>query len=190
MKGHIILIEDDPQQSASIKAAIKRRYRNAEVELLETEAEFYKRLEATRPGGIRPRIVISDVMLPWAHPDPGAPAPGREVIEGTFRKAGLRCWAKSRESKELKTTPWVFFTVLDENTIEFATHSDERTGYARKGPSIEPLLEEIEEYLHVDDEWCESEEQVTKGFVASPKMRKALLEGLKTPLKNCATNLS
>jgi DNA-binding NarL/FixJ family response regulator len=189
MKGHIILIEDDPQQSASIKAAIERRYQNAEVELLETEAEFYKRVEAAPSGGVRPRMIVCDVMLPWAHPDPGAPAPGPEVIEGKFRKAGLRCWVKSRESKELKSTPWVFFTVLDQSTIEFATHSDERTGYARKGPSIEPLLKEIEECLHLDDEWRESEEQVTKDLLASPRMRKILLAGLKTPLENCAIDL-
>jgi len=44
MKTHFILVEDDPQQSETIKSAIEHRFRDVEVELLETESAFYEEL--------------------------------------------------------------------------------------------------------------------------------------------------
>lgn len=189
MKDLFILIEDDPQQSATITTAIEGRYRNALVELLETESEFCERVDKMALGEARPRMIISDVMLPWAFPEPNAPAVPHEVEQGTFREAGLRCWERFRKRPDLKTVPWIYFTVLDETTIDYEAHSDERTGYVQKAGSIEPLLQEIEEYLHLEDNWTETDEQVTQSLTASPKMRKILLEGLNTPLADCATSL-
>jgi CheY-like chemotaxis protein len=186
MKDIILLVEDDPQQSASIKAAVERHWRNADVELLETESDFYSRATAIAVAGAKPRMVICDVMIPWAFPDPDAPKAPPEVQEGTFRKGGLRCWKRFRQIEEFRQVPWIYFTVLDEKTIGFEEHSDERTGYVQKAGSIEPLLEEIDEYLHMDDQWEESDEQVTKKLTASPKMRKILLDGLNIPLADCS----
>jgi CheY-like chemotaxis protein len=190
MKDIIFLIEDDPQQSASIKAAIERRYRNAEVELLETESEFCNRIaELPAGGGRRPRIVVSDVMLPWAFPTSNTPEVPTEVVEGTFRKAGLRCWNRFRQREDLRQIPWIYFTVLDEKTIEFEKHSDEQTGYAQKSNQIDPLLDEMEEYFHLDGNWTETDDQVTEKIITSPKMRRILLNGLNTPLSDCVTSL-
>jgi DNA-binding NarL/FixJ family response regulator len=189
MKERILLIEDDPQQSSSIKAAIERRYRDLEVEVLETESEFCDRLAVLRVQDPKPRMVICDVMLPWSFPDPDAPIAPADVQEGTFRKAGLRCWRRFRRHKHLESVPWIYFTVLDERTIEYEAHSDNRTGYAQKSSSIKPLLEEMEEYLHVDDDWTETDEQVTQRLLSSPKMRNILLDGLSAPISDCATSL-
>jgi CheY-like chemotaxis protein len=190
MKDVILLVEDDPQQSASIKAAVERHCRNAEVELLETESDFYARLAAITGSGTRPRMVICDVMLPWAFPDPDAPKAPPDVERGTFRKAGLRCWERFRQLDDLRRVPWIYFTVLDEKTIGFETHSDERTGYVQKAGSIAPLLQEIDEYLHVDDQWAETDDQITQRLVDSPRMRRILLDGLHASLTDCATSLS
>ena len=189
MKDLIILIEDDPQQSASIMGAIKRRYRNTEVQLFETENAFCRRLPEIVGGEPVPRMIISDVMLPWEFPEPDAPSPPEEVTGGTFRKAGLRCWERFRKRHDLKSIPWIYFTVLDAKTIEFDTYSDDRTGYTQKSGSIEPLLERMEEYLHLDDKWTQTDEQVTQSLASSPKMRKILLDGLNTPLADCASSL-
>lgn len=176
------MIEDDPQQSASIKAAIESHYRNVEVELLETESEFCNHVAKMPVGETRPHIVICDVMLPWAFPDPNAPEAPPEVVAGTFRNAGLRCWRRFRQREDLRSVPWIYFTVLDEKTIEFENHHDDRTGYVQKSGSIEPLLEEMEE-------WSETDEQVLQSLTFSPKMREILLDGLNTPLAECATSL-
>jgi hypothetical protein len=185
----IVLVEDDPQQSASIKAAIERRYRSAEVKLLETESEFYGFLAALPVGGAGLGMVVCDVMLPWSYPEPHAPVIPPEAREGTFRKAGLRCWGKFRERTDLRGIPWIYFTVLDEKAVEFEKYSDEQTGFAQKGSSIEPLFDEMEDFFHADDPWLEAEEQAARTLTDSPKMRKILLEGLSTPLADCATSL-
>jgi CheY-like chemotaxis protein len=185
----IVLVEDDPQQSASIKAAIGHRYRDAEVKLLETESEFYGFLAALPVGGGGLRMVICDVMLPWAYPEPDAPAAPQKVREGTFRTAGLRCWQKFREQTGLRGIPWIYHTVLDEKAVELENYSDEQTGFIQKSSSIDPLLEEMEDFFHVDDPWAETEEQTARTLVASPRMRRILLEGLITPLADCATSL-
>lgn len=187
MKTQFILVEDDPQQSETIKSAIERRYRDVEVELLETESDFCNRLATIPVRGERPRMVICDVMLPWAFPSADAPLPPSDVSAGTFRKAGLRCWERFRQREDLRSIPWIYFTVLDETTIDLKSHSDERTGYAQKAGSIEPLYAEIEEFQ--DGAWSETDDDVSNKMMALPKMRKILLEGLNTPLGNCATTL-
>jgi len=143
MKDFILLIEDDPQQSETIKAALERRYGDVQVELVETEADFYTRLSSIPVGGERPRIVVCDVMLPWAFPAPDSPSQPPEVIRGTFREAGLRCWRRFREREDLRGVPWIYFTVLDAKTINLESHSDANTGYAQKAGGIEPLFEKI-----------------------------------------------
>lgn len=188
MKTHFLLIEDDPQQSETIKSAIKRRYRDVEVELIETESDFCNRLAKISVLGEHPHMVICDVMLPWAFPSPDAPSPPSDVVTGTFRKAGLRCWERFRRREDLRSIPWIYFTVLDEKTIDLQSHSDEKTGYAQKAGSIEPLYAEIEEFQ--DGDWPETADEVSNKLMALPKMRKVLLEGLDTPLGKCATTLS
>jgi len=187
MKTHFILVEDDPQQSETIKSAIKRRFRDVEVELLENESEFCNHLARIPVGREHPRAVICDVMLPYAFPSPDAPPAPPEVLKGTFRQAGLRCWERFRQREDLQSVPWIYFTVLDEKTIDLKSYSDERTGYAQKSGSIKPLLEEIEEFL--DDDWPERAEDVSNKLMANPKMQKILLEGLKVPLDGCSTAL-
>lgn len=187
MKTHFILIEDDPQQSETIKSAIERRYRDVEVRLSETESDFYDRLDKIPVRGDHPHMVICDVMLPWAFPSPDAPPQPAEVAEGTFRKAGLRCWERFRQREDLRSIPWIYFTVLDEKTIDLESHFDDKTGYVQKAGSIEPLYAEIEEFQ--DGDWPETAAEVSNKLMVLPKMRKALLEGLNTPLGNCATTL-
>lgn len=114
MKTHFILIEDDPQQLESIKLAIERHYPGVEVQTLETESDFYDHLAQIPKFDERLRMVICDVMLPWAFPSVDAPLPPADVIKETFRKAGLRCWKKFRQREDLRSVPWIYFTVLDE----------------------------------------------------------------------------
>lgn len=187
MKTHFILVEDDPQQSETIQSALKRRYRDAEVELVETESEFYERMDAIPTLGERPHMVICDVMLPWAFASNDATPPPPDVAAGTFRRAGMRCWERFRKRPDLCSVPWIYFTVLDEKTIDLKSHSDARTGYVQKAGSIEPLYAEIEEFQ--DGDWLETPDGVSKKLMALPRMRRILLDGLNAPLDSCANSL-
>jgi len=187
MKTLILLIEDDCQQSETIKRAIERRYQSVSVELIESESDFCQRLHSLPDSKRKPRVVICDVMLPWASPAPDAPTQPREVAEGTFRKAGLRCWARFREHQDLRSVPWIYFTVLDEKTIDLKSYSDDKTGYVQKAGSIEPLFAEIDEFQ--DNAWPDTDEDVSSKLMASPNMLKLLLTGLNTTLDDCLVGL-
>ncbi len=147
MNHLIFLVEDDPQQAWSIAKAIRQHDHAADIEVIETESEFYERLNRIPLAGPRPDIVICDVMLPWTFPSPDASKPPPEVKAGTFRKAGLRCWARFRTRPDLRTVPWVYFTVLDANTIELPAHSDEQTSHVQKFGPLEPLIDEMRKLL-------------------------------------------
>lgn len=146
MKSLALLIEDDPQQSETIKEVVESRYRNLEVKWIETESDFYNYLESLTEDEKLPSVVICDVMLPWAFPAPGSPHQPMEVTKGTFRKAGLRCWKKFRQQEAASSIPWIHFTVLDKKTIDFNNNSDSKTGYAEKAGSIQPLIAEMERF--------------------------------------------
>ncbi len=160
MADEILIVEDDPQQSESIRDAIRRCYRGAVVEILETEYEFRRRMDRIPKEGPKPRMVICDVMLPWAYPDPDAPSAPPDVQEGTFRMAGVRCYDCFRRREDLKEIPWIYFTVLDKETIEYEKHSDERASFVQKSSSINVLLDEMRQ---MDEKWTETEAKTRKG---------------------------
>lgn len=185
MQTDIILIEDDPEQSEGIRRSIMEHRPDTKVIVLETESDLYARINAIPVDSPHPSLVVSDVMFPWASPDPDAPVAPAEVIKGTFRNAGTRGWARFRSRKDLRSVPWIYFTVLDVKTIDFKGHSDARTVYVHKGGSIRPLLEQIDNFLLLDQRWDESDEQVTQRLSESPAMRGILVNALTMSLDDC-----
>lgn len=188
MTETIYLIEDDPMQSESIVAALQKRFGKMKIELFETESEFRKSIPSFQNPEFRSALVISDVMLPWAHPSPNSPPLPEDVEKGTFRKAGVRCYQEFRKVESLRDTPWIFFTVLDDKSINFSEFKDKKAHYIQKSASIAPLLKEIHDALELDREWTDSDETVTDSFLRS-KMRSILIEGLSTPLNACIAAL-
>jgi CheY-like chemotaxis protein len=187
MKAHILLIEDDPQQSESIKRIIENNFKGVSVTLLETECDFYIAIQHITSQENLPSLVICDVMLPWTFPSPDAPSPSHDIVKGTFRKAGLRCWKRFREREAFKNIPWIYFTVLDEQTIDLKSHRDEKTVYTQKAGSIDPLIEQIKSFQ--GNHWPETADEVSKKLLNSPTMRNILLAGLSLPLSDCLENL-
>ncbi len=138
-----IVIEDDLQQAETISRALRRRYPEAQTELIETENDFYHRFDRLTPEERKLTLIISDVMLPWAYPaQDTAHALGRGASV-TFRVAGVRCWQRSRSQGNM--VPWVYFTVLDEASVDFDSHRDAATRYVQKSSSIKPLFDAIAE---------------------------------------------
>jgi len=188
MAVEILLIDDDPIQTETISAAIQGVHPGATVTTLETESDFYDYLEKNKaqPAWI-PSLVVCDVMLPWAFPSPDAAskkAPD-DVVKGTYRKAGVRCWSKLRQEKQLKEVPWIYFTVLEAETIGFDQNRDSHTRHVRKEGNLEVFKRTIGEFLSLDSGWNETSGEVTRQFLASTKMRQILTDGLSTPLSEC-----
>ena len=117
-------------------------------------------------------------MLPWIFPELVTPDIPDEVKVGTFRKAGLRCWKWFRQYPCFQRVPWIYFTILDDVTIEFSKHADLLTGYVQKAGSIKPLFEEMEELLTASGPWEATETEVTAELTASPEMARRLREGM------------
>ena len=186
MKLEIKLIEDQPGQMKTIKEAIEARYRDARVQTFETERSFrdYLNISAAEHAA-PPEVVISDVMVRWDFPEPDAEAPPPDVKGGTFREAGLRCFKQARKMG-LAEVPWVYFTVLDADTVRNADTYDDLTHHVQKSGSLVPLFTELDNLFELNEEWLETDQKVTDSLLNNPKMRAALLEGLAAPLHLCA----
>ena len=181
----VLLLEDDNLQAETIAKAVNGHLRGVTVEILATESDAYARFEEMAKAGTTPMLVISDVMMPWAEAGPVVPPPPPAVVKGTFRKAGTRSWGNFRGRNEFAKVPWIYFTVLDEDTIEYKKYTDEFTGFRQKDGPVGPLLEEIDAYLKMDDAWTESETKLSERLAASTTTKKSLIDGLRTPLTEC-----
>ena len=146
MDNYIILIEDDPPQLEQNKKVLEKAFPELKVETLETESDFYGAVEGMTEKK-KPRAVLCDVMLPWSFPAPDAPQAPKTVMSEGFRKAGVRCWKLFRSKSCLREVPWIYFTILDELTIEYAQNRDAHTRYIKKTKDIEPLLREVATFL-------------------------------------------
>lgn len=178
MRGNVILlVEDDPQQAESISRAIQKRFPQYAVKVVDTEYTFRTYVEEMVRIASIPQMVICEVMLPWEYPEPVTPDTPPEVKEGTFRKAGLRCWRYFREKVEFQRVPWIYFTVLDDITIEFAQHADLLTSYVQKSGSILPFLEEMEDMFAFSGLWKRAEQGTIDQHGASPEMMRILRAG-------------
>ena len=65
-----------------------------------------------------PDLVIMDVMLRWASPRPGLPAPPDDVVAGGYYRAGLRCARLMLGDGRLRHVPVVLYTILERNDLE------------------------------------------------------------------------
>lgn len=205
MKTHndldvIWLVEDDDRQAATLEQFLVQqhpRVSKGEVVRIPTESQFLDKLrEVFERKAKRPRLVIADVMLPWAFigmvPE-GIEQPPEVSTTHGFRSAGARCWTalRARErTANTKSTPFVFHTVLPKDEFGFNQHSDKSTGYIAKDQPFSRLRKTIEDLTDLDtswDEanWLESAAEVGAKLLTNPEMKRILFEGLRTPLKDC-----
>ena len=85
----IIVLEDDPHQSETLKENLQKAFPNLGIVMLATEWEFrdaIDRMDATEIA-----CVILDAMVPWSFPSENMPVPPKEVQEGGIYLAGKRC---------------------------------------------------------------------------------------------------
>lgn len=85
----IVVLEDDPHQSETLKEYLQKTCPDLEIVMLATEWEFrdaIDRMDATEIA-----CVILDAMVPWSFPSENMPIPPKEVQEGGIYLAGKRC---------------------------------------------------------------------------------------------------
>jgi len=160
----IWLLEDDELQAATLEQDLiehSAQLSKDNIIRIPTEAEFLAKLKEvfeTKPAE-RPRLVIADVMLPWAflgnEPEGVIRPPEVNTTHG-FRSAGARCWNALRTQEraaQVRKTPFVFHTVLRKEEFDYPLqYSDENTGYIPKDQPFDALREEIKKVTDVTEE--------------------------------------
>ena len=113
---HFVVIEDDHRQEGPLAENLAGMFPGATVETLVTEEQFRAHLPRMREAV--PDLVVMDVMLRWASPRPGLPAPPDEVLAGGYYRAGLRCARLMLGDSRLRRVPVVLYTILERNDLE------------------------------------------------------------------------
>ena len=110
----VLIVEDDYLQAEWLRATLEGYFPSLNVQHMRTESEFRDKIEKLRRDP--PDLVILDVMLRWADPNPRIAVPPEEAKNGFFR-AGLRCERLLRLYKETRQVPVILYTVLQENDL-------------------------------------------------------------------------
>ena len=142
---HILLVEDDAQQSQTICESLYAAFPEARIETLATELQFRQRVDTIASN--RPDIVILDVMLRWTDPSPQLVPKPVELKNTTFHKAGFRCQELLQEHPETKDLPVILFTVIDETDAKLGAPS---VIFVAKFRDQVSLIEKIKELTRLD----------------------------------------
>jgi hypothetical protein len=113
---HFVVVEDDHLQEGPIADNLAGTFPGATVEAFCTEEQFRAHLPTMREAV--PDLVVMDVMLRWASPRPGMPAPPDDVAAGGYYRAGLRCARLMLDDGRLRRVPVVLYTILERNDLE------------------------------------------------------------------------
>ena len=113
---HFVVVEDDHLQEGPIADNLVGMFPDATVEGFATEEQFRAHLPRMRETV--PDLVVMDVMLRWASPRPGLPAPPDDVVAGGYYRAGLRCARLMLGDERLRRVPVVLYTILERNDLE------------------------------------------------------------------------
>ena len=137
----IVFVEDDPLQAEWIQEQLQNRYALATVRRIKTESEFRAKLRAIAASP--PDIIVMDVMLRWADPNPGM-LPVPDDVKAGHHRAGLRCQRLLASDLATRRIPVLLYTVLEDDDLANELRElPPNVRYARKESSPENLYREI-----------------------------------------------
>jgi|HubBroStandDraft_1064217.scaffolds.fasta_scaffold113491_2 hypothetical protein len=137
----VLIIEDDSIQARRLEELIVRNYPDAIVHKISTELEFHRRFPGISDSEYK--VALVDMMLRWTDPSPQMEAPPSDVVEQGFFVGGLRCRGKLME----RSIPSIIFTIHDRES--FPQLQEEGVEFLQKGPSYDPVLKKLIQYLGV-----------------------------------------
>jgi CheY-like chemotaxis protein len=146
MVMYVVIVEDDYLQRDPIREDLEDAFPGIEVVTIKTELEFQRRLPEIRD--CKPDVMIIDVMLRWADPQPNFPKPPPEIEKEGFYRAGLRCAQLVESDPILRDTPIILYTILEEGEIdrEGRTLGGKLT-HLRKGGATDILIRHVRELV-------------------------------------------
>ena len=113
---NILVVEDDPIQSAKAIKKLKDLLPQSRVSLVETEYDF--RAQFPEIISNTPDFVAMDIILPWCSPSSDMPKYPEDVaIEGFFT-AGLRLTRLIRSSHTMENTPVLLWSCIDMDDLK------------------------------------------------------------------------
>lgn len=146
MRTHIVIVEDDHLQAGPLQEYLEAAVPDAHVDVLSTEHAFRERLPAMREAV--PDVVVMDVMLRWDSPSPGQPAPPRDVQDGGYYRAGLRCAELMLADEKLSAVPVVLYTILERTDLERDGRVLPRNStYVGKSSEIDLLISKVKRVI-------------------------------------------
>jgi CheY-like chemotaxis protein len=142
----IVVLEDDYFDREWIGKFLAKQFRSFKICFLKTEAEFHAAFQDFI--AVPPSLVLIDVRLPWTEPAPVMPEPPAEVLAGTYREAGFRCWKMLRQNKSTDRVPIIFYTGIDEheNAGEDVV-ADRLTKFVEKDITDNKIVREMRQML-------------------------------------------
>lgn len=141
----IVSLEDDEPFWDLLNEALQSAFSNVEVEWINSESDFYKRL----PSFVEdpPDLFLLDVMVKWADASIDMPEPPAEVEVEKYFRAGLRCRRRLLAHKNTETIPVVLYTVLEQaNTDQEAKSLPPNTWFASKSGDLQGLIAIVTEH--------------------------------------------
>ena len=111
----ILIVEDDHLQVDLIRARLQSAITHLGVRVVSTESEFRARLSEIEAD--TPDVIVMDVMLRWADPEPELKRPPKDIHDEGYYRAGLRCQRLLAERERTRNVPVILYTVLDRNDL-------------------------------------------------------------------------
>lgn len=137
---YILVVEDDHLQYQDICDNLKQAFPNVRVKHIRSESEFRSFFESEERE--LPNLVVLDMMLCWANASKNMPPAPKEVTEGKYYRAGLRCKKFLDEREETKKIPVILYTVLERDDLEENVEGiHQKTRYLRKDPDSEEFIQ-------------------------------------------------
>lgn len=145
-KKYLLIVEDDPIQLDMIKAELDLHFSGLEIEDIQTESEFYKRVDTVIANP--PALILMDMMLRWADPADNMPDIPDDIDKEGYYRAGIRCSKKLHEAGKTDI-PILLFTVLDKEDFQGEMDLKELdspyVSYLPKTSSVKELIAKIKE---------------------------------------------
>jgi CheY-like chemotaxis protein len=112
---YVLIVEDDKVQFQSFEKALRESSVISRINRIRTEKEFNDRFEEIALD--KPDVILMDIMLRWADPEPDLPPPPPEIDNEGFYRAGLRCERLLARDDRTKNIPIVIYSVLDSGQV-------------------------------------------------------------------------